>query len=238
MQLSVFRSGCTRHATQAIGDITISLLTVLLDKALLRRTANGRYELHELIRQFAAVKLDEAAQTAAVRNRHLRYYMDWAEAIAPQLRIGPQVVQRYTQLEAEHDNLRAALAWALNGGEFRHGLCLAGALYDFWAGRGYLHEGYAQAQRFLAHTAAAAPSVERARALLTAGALAANLHNFHLAHPLLTECEALARDLDPIPHLILARACVELSWVLWPMSRASMPQHVNTSRRQLIVVSL
>ncbi|MEZ4869781.1 MAG: tetratricopeptide repeat protein [Caldilineaceae bacterium] len=213
MRLSVLRGGCTRDAAEAIAGITMLLLTALVDKALLRRTAQGRYELHELIRQFAAVKLDEAAQTAVARNQHLRYYMDWAEAVEPQLRVGPQVAQWYTQLEAEHDNLRAALAWACNGGEFQDGLRLVSALYDFWVGRGYLHEGYAQAERFLAHpAAAAAPVAERARALLTAGALAANWHNYHLARPLLIESETMARELGAAGQFTLARACIELSW--------------------------
>ena len=56
-RLSILRGGCNRLAAEQITEATLALLSSLVDKALLRRTANGRYELHELIRQFAEARL-------------------------------------------------------------------------------------------------------------------------------------------------------------------------------------
>ncbi|GEM_PF-1404868 len=57
-------------------------------------------------------------------------------------------------------------------------------------------------------------AAERARALLVAGGLAANQHNYHMAQPLLTESAAIARELGAGGRLPLARTCIELSWTM------------------------
>ncbi len=212
--LSVFSGSWTFAAAEAVTDSTLDLLAQLVNKSLViadQQADQTRYRLLETVRQFAAVKLDEAKPATA--ERHLRYYMDLAEEIEPHLRTGQQVAARYAQLEAEHNNLRTAINWALGSGEFAYGLRIVSALYDFWVARGYLHEGQAQAERLLAHTSAV-KTVERARALLVAGGLAANQHNYHIAHSYLSESEAIARELGSAGRLILARTCIELSWTM------------------------
>lgn len=75
------------------------------------------------------------------------------------------------RLELEHDNLRAALAWALEGGSKIAGLRLAGALAEFWLLHGHLSEGRQWLERILAGTPGA-PTAARAKAILESGSLA------------------------------------------------------------------
>ena len=212
-QLSVFRGGCTREAAEQVAGATLPVLSSLIDKALLRRTNTGRYEIHELICQFASMKLVEAQKSVVARNRHLHFYVNLVEDIEPQLYTGQQVAQRYAQLEAEHDNLRSALSWSLHDGDLSLGLRIVGSLYEFWVARGYLFEGQVLTEQFLTRMEATIRTPERAKVLLTAGGLAVNQHNYQIAQHLLTESESIARELGSKGHLILARVCIELGWI-------------------------
>jgi len=151
---SVFAGGWTLVAAQVVcvdaasPPVTPANIATLLNhlnaKSLVRtETLNDqrRYRLLEPVRQFAAAQLDQAKQTTATCQRHLCYYMNLAEEIEPYLRSGPQVAAHYAQLEAEHDNLRAAINWALRSDEVACGVRMVSALYDFWLARGYRHEG-------------------------------------------------------------------------------------------------
>jgi non-specific serine/threonine protein kinase len=80
-QLSVFRGGCTREAAEQVTGATLPVLSSLVDKALLRRTNLGRYELHELIRQFAEAQLQtEPAAVEQAQQRHRDYFIAFLEA--------------------------------------------------------------------------------------------------------------------------------------------------------------
>src|SRR5690606_34847226 len=143
---SVFRGGFTREAAVEVAGASLSLLAALVDKSLLHRNLNGRYEVHELARQYDAAWLADAQQVVQTHNRHLEFFMRFAEAAEPQLRSGQQVAQWHDWVEIEHDNLRAALEWSLSGGEFEPGLRIVGALWEFWMDRGHAPEGQTQAE--------------------------------------------------------------------------------------------
>ncbi len=134
---SVFRGGFTREAAVEVAGASLPVLAALVDKSLLRRTQQERYEIHELARQFAADRLAEAQQVTQTRQHHLRFFMHFAEEAEPRLRNGQHVTEWLDRIECEHDNLRAALEWALSGGEFALGMRIVGALWDFWMDRGY-----------------------------------------------------------------------------------------------------
>jgi len=145
-QLSVFRGGFSRQAAGQVAGASLPVLSTLVNRTLLRRAAAGRYELHELVRQYSAARLAaDAGAHAAAQERHCRYFLALAEAAEQELK-GRNQLEWLGRLEQEHDNLRAALAWALEsdhttpgGGELA--LRLSGALRWFWRMRGHFHEG-------------------------------------------------------------------------------------------------
>lgn len=141
-RLSVFRGGFTRQAAERVTGASLPLLTALVDKSLVRRAASdgnsGRYDLHELLRQYAHERLAESGEAEQIQARHLEYFVTLAEEVEPKLEYVDEVVW-LNRLESDHDNLRAALSWVSNrpATEVALGLRLAGALSDFWHIRGH-----------------------------------------------------------------------------------------------------
>ncbi|MGE5124630.1 MAG: AfsR/SARP family transcriptional regulator, partial [Acidobacteriaceae bacterium] len=144
-KLSVFRGGFQRQAAEQVASASLTILSLLVNRTLLRRTTAGRYDLHELVRQYCAGQLaTNPEEKASTQERHFNYYLTLAETANQELQGGDQLTW-LSRLEREHDNLRNALEWALeqagvNGGGERT-LRLAAALRWFWRMRGYFHEG-------------------------------------------------------------------------------------------------
>ena len=159
-RFSVFAGGWTLEAAEAVGtgegleegDV-LDALSGLVDKSLVvaeaRQESRVRYRLLEPVRQYAREKLEESGEAEEARHRHASFFLALAEEAEPRLR-GPEDLEWLERLETEHDNLRAALSWALVGGEAEPGLRLAGALWRFWEARGYYGEGLAWLKRVLA----------------------------------------------------------------------------------------
>ncbi len=108
----------------------------------------GRYGMLETTRQYAAERLAESAEEAAVRRRHADYFLAAAEQAEPRL-FGPQQNIWLARLEGEQGNLRAALAYLRDQAEGELGLRLAGALWRFWEVRGQVAEGQARLSEML-----------------------------------------------------------------------------------------
>ncbi len=136
-----------------------------------------RFTLLETIREYGLERLAAQGEAAATQERHAEYYLALAERIEPEL-TGPRQAHLLDLLELEHDNLRAALRWALTWGPGAagKGLRLAAALWQFWSVRGYLRDGREWLDGFLAldeqDEQGAPPGPVRARALAAAGMLA------------------------------------------------------------------
>ncbi len=179
-RLSVFAGGWSLEAVQAVcgeelGADVLETLAHVADKSLIdvedaADATEGRYRLLETIRQYAHAKLVEAGEAERVSDRHLAYYIRCAEEAEPHLRSAGQLawVQR---LEREHDNLRTALAWALERGMGDRALQLSGALGYLWELRGYwseahrwLNDALTLAEREQAKSSAAAEPHTPARA--------------------------------------------------------------------------
>ncbi len=149
-QLSVFRGGWEEEAAEWVVGASIHSLFSLVDKSLLRRDPTGRFEIHEVLRQYATEKLAERpVEQDAVRQRYAEYYLDLAQLAKPELQ-GTDQVRWLARLDQEHDNLRAVLQWAVEQGEADIGVQLAGALWRFWYVRGYNSEGRAHLAAVLA----------------------------------------------------------------------------------------
>ena len=113
-RLSVLRGDFGREAAAAVAGADLRLLSELVSKSLVRRSDFGRYELHELLRQYAAEKLAAESPDAvsATRERHARHYLG-ALAERRSALMGSGVAQARDELRRELDNLRVAAEWAV-----------------------------------------------------------------------------------------------------------------------------
>jgi predicted ATPase/DNA-binding SARP family transcriptional activator len=167
-QLSVFRGGFQEEAAAQVAGASPSLLSALVEKSLLRRDMTGRYDMHEVVRQYASEKLSEFAAAQSVRKSHLGFFLKAASEAELHLRSTEQKIW-LDRLEAEHDNFRAALEWSLRHEDTEEaGLRLAGHLWWFWFLRGYWDEG----RKWLAGSSRTPTASLRAEVLSGAGWLA------------------------------------------------------------------
>jgi predicted ATPase/DNA-binding CsgD family transcriptional regulator len=171
-RLAVFGGGFTVESAEAVcaddagGTIeaggVLGLLLQLVDKSLVtaeEREGQARYHLLETVRQYADGRLDDAGEAGRVRRRHAAWFLALAERAEAHLH-GPEQVAWLRRLEAEHENLRAALESSgadPDGAETA--LRLGGALWPFWHMRGHFTEGRRSVERALARGAAAPPRV-------------------------------------------------------------------------------
>jgi predicted ATPase len=178
-RLSVFVGGCTLEAVEAVcggegvaSAEILNLLTQLLDKSLLlveQQRGDTRYRLLETIREYGEEKLREWGEEELFRRRHRDWFLMLAEAQEPELQRFSYTMEqrgRLDQLEAEHENLRAALAWCRTESDGSpQELRLAAALVEFWCVRGYYGEGLQWLEEALARPYARTRTAARAMAL-------------------------------------------------------------------------
>src|SRR5215211_2626477 len=180
-RLAVFSGGRTLEAIEAVcdtrGDLPVDAfegISSLVDKSLLRQEEgpNGepRFMMLETVHEFAREKLGQSPEAEEIKRIHAQYFLILAEEADPELR-GPDQLEWLERLEAEHDNMRAALSWALERKEAEVALRLGGALWWYWSTRGYDGEGRRWLEGALAMDGRGSPEV-RAMALAGAGALA------------------------------------------------------------------
>jgi predicted ATPase/class 3 adenylate cyclase len=203
VRLAVFSGGRTLEAIEAIcdaeGDLPVDVfegVSSLLDKSLLRQEegANGepRFVMLETVHEFAREKLGESAEEQEIKRAHAQYFLTLAEEAYPELKRANQL-QWLERLEVEHDNMRAALSWALERKEVEVALRLGGALWGFWSARGYQSEGRRWLEEALAMDRLVSPEV-RAMALAGVGSLAEDQGELDRAK------EACQEGLDLLSH--------------------------------------
>ena len=179
-RLSVFSGGCTLEAVEAVcdaeGDLLVDVfegLSSLLDKSLLRQEegveGEPRFVMLETIREYARERLEVSGDAEKIERTHAEYFLALAEQGASELG-GAEEATWLERLEAEHDNMRAALSWTLQSERAELGIRLAGALWRFWDMRGYYGEGRSWLEEALAKDGRA--SEARAKALEGVGWLA------------------------------------------------------------------
>jgi len=128
-RLAVFRGGFTLQAAEAVCEADLDVLQSLVDKSLVRH-GDERFSMLETIRDFAAERLAASGDDAAVRERHLAYYVSLAEDWYSQRFASESALLH--MVDAEADNVRAAMEWAQ---ERRpdEAARLAGAVATLWA---------------------------------------------------------------------------------------------------------
>jgi predicted ATPase/DNA-binding SARP family transcriptional activator len=165
-RFAVFAGGATTDAAEAVTGADVDALQGLVDKQLLLRrhgaSEDTRLFMLETVRDYAAERLAADEHAAEIHRRHCGYYLALAERAEPDLFTwseGPWLAK----LDAEVDNLRAALEWSLRE-DPSLALRLAGLLYKFWEIRSRYAEGLESVEAALDAAGPDAPVGDRARA--------------------------------------------------------------------------
>jgi len=179
-RLSVFAGGCTLQAVEEVCNPEREMdalegTTSLVEQSLLRVEGDEepRFQMLETVREYADERLEASGEAEDIRRRHARFYLALMEDNSAQ-RAESSRVGWADRLEREHDNLREALRWAIEGAHSPDtALRLAGGLAEFWRERGHRSEGTCWLKRALA--------LEGSNASLRAGVLegAARLAFYH-----------------------------------------------------------
>jgi predicted ATPase/DNA-binding XRE family transcriptional regulator len=141
LQLSVFRGGFRRGAAEAVADATLSVLSSLITKSLIRRSGAGRYDLHELIWQFVAEQFNGLPdEQSVIQARHGRYYLLYFSQADERLRSSAQR-ETLAELTTEMDNFRTAWDWAITQGEFAMIEQTMRTFFRLYDTRGWFQEG-------------------------------------------------------------------------------------------------
>jgi predicted ATPase/transcriptional regulator with XRE-family HTH domain len=142
-QLAVFQGSFELEAAEQVAGASLSSLSALVSKSLVRSPKNGRFDLHEVVRQFALSRLADDPQSEATRDRHCDFYLAFLKDREKGLR-GAAQRKTLRELTNEIDNVRAAWTWAVQRGRFDSlgpAVRCFGWLYEM---RGWFREGFEQ----------------------------------------------------------------------------------------------
>jgi non-specific serine/threonine protein kinase len=217
-RLSVFAGGWRLEAAEEVcsdahlarGQV-LDLLTRLVEKSLVQldeQSASPRYRMLETIRQYGHQKAAESADTQPLNNRHLEHVLRFAEAAEPHF-FHPDQLDWYASTDAELDNVRAALEWSVESGQFDLGLRITNALHRYWVARLFWREATGWLDRLLALSEAGSHDPLRAKALFISGHITQYYDPIAARH----RAEAslrLARALQCVP--VIANALWLMGW--------------------------
>lgn len=211
---------CAGAYDNAAGQATVSAaaalddVTRLVDKSLIQLDhETGRYRLLETIRLYGLDKLAEAGEVNHLSRQHFVYFLRLAEEGASYIG-GPAEEGWFTTLEQEHDNIRAALAWAIRAGRADEAARLALGVWKFWQARTMQREGIRWIEQILAlEETNQLPADLRPLLLNAFGVLAQRLHYFDRARA--CHAEALRLWVAADYHPGIAQAQLDIGWQHW-----------------------
>jgi predicted ATPase/DNA-binding CsgD family transcriptional regulator len=111
-RFSVFRGGCTLEAAEQIIGSSLATIALLVEKSLLNLDVSGRYELHELVRQYGEEKLIASGEFDSVHAAHSAYYCQFMRQHEADIQ-GSRQLKAVQEIEPDFENVRAAWLWAL-----------------------------------------------------------------------------------------------------------------------------
>jgi len=242
-RLPVFVNGWTLEAAESVcGDETASsvvrrddvlnLLEHLINKSIVIKEEiqqETRYRMLETMRQYANEKLVESGESDALRDHHLDYFLTLAETAQPHLQSAEQV-EWLKQLDAEHENLRATLDWAIGKKSAEPALRLAGALGYFWDLHSYWLEGAKWLDQALGRgwtENVKSEKAARARALYRRADLALELDELHVVKTSAESALALGKEVQDAWGIAYSRTHLALHSL-----RLSLPQARRKSLEQ------
>ena len=142
-QLAVFHGDFSREAAETVAGAGLTLLSGLAVKSFLRRSAAGRFSVHELIRQYAAERLQETPEEAlAAHSRHCHHYADLLVRLEQPFK-SAQRPAALKEFMAELDNVRAAWQWAAEHQKLRELRRMSPCLLWFYETCSLFQEGEA-----------------------------------------------------------------------------------------------
>lgn len=110
-RFTVFHGGCLRHAAEQVTGASLQILAVLISKSLLRLDNDGRYTLHELVRQYAHEQLVLAGTDSNAYDAHSAYYAEYIASRVDDLK-GRRQIEAIVEINADFENVRTAWNWA------------------------------------------------------------------------------------------------------------------------------
>jgi len=230
-RVSAFVGGCSLQASEAVcgpgvegseSSPVLDTVASLIEKNLLRLDTRAgrepRIGMLETIREYGLEQLEAHGEGPSVRDRHLDYYLGLAQEADPGL-LGPQQVEWCRRLDAERDNIRAALEWAVTPRESdvgapaaltraasrpAAGIKIADALEQFWMLRGHSRENFSRVMALVDR--APDDRALKATILVVAGYVAHCLRDHDVAVRLADEGLALWRELGDARGMAVAMA--------------------------------
>jgi predicted ATPase len=201
-RLGIFVGGFTIAAAEELlgqdepGVDVVEALESLADQSLIRRLqgehGEHRLAMLETIREFALERVAEAGEMEELHRRHAVLMLTSVERLEPKLASSAEALDAVGH---DHDNVRAALAWAIETGDAGLGLRLGYAAWRFWQRRGHLREARSWFERLLAIPGAGAPAAARAKGLTGAAGIAYWQNDYATAIAWYEEAEAIVRGL-------------------------------------------
>lgn len=116
-RLAVFQGGFTREAAAAVAGAGLPLLAALISKSVVRRMDDGRFSMHELVRQYAGGRLaDEPGEETSARQLHSAYFLDYIARLESGLKSAEQLLA-LAAIDADIDNIRCAWIYGVQQGD-------------------------------------------------------------------------------------------------------------------------
>ena len=191
--LAVFSRGSTIAAAQDVAGTQLDTLQSLVDKGLVRRTAERLWML-ETIREFAAERLRESGEFEQAASSHAEHFRALAERERPDLN-GPHPGEAMARVEQDLENIRAAFRWNIEEGRLEPALAMFASLERFWSAHGCPEDFLATVDSALAGNGASVDEELRARALWVAGFQAVRAGETQRPFRLLSQSLVLFRNL-------------------------------------------
>jgi len=136
-RMSVFRGGFQREAAEKVAGATLPVIASLIDKSFLRKASSGRYEVHELMRQFGEGKIRAIpGELKRIQDIHAHYYADFLQQREEPIRAYKQC-ETIREIRQEIDNIRTALDWSAERGHLKDLDMACFTLVAFYATQGF-----------------------------------------------------------------------------------------------------
>ena len=231
-RMSVFVGGCALEAVETVCSVGVNDLEIdalmgassLVDKSLLRQDeleGEPRFWMLETIREYGLERLASSGEIEVVQRQQADFFLALArQAETKIVEIGQ--LAWLERLDSEHDNIRAALSWAISSGKAEVALGFGGALWHFWQVRSHLSEGSDWLRKSAALQEATQYPLARAKALCSAAILTWQQGDRNEAYKLSEESLALSLQTGDKSSLAFAQTVMGLTLQFWNGDKQSL----------------